>query len=187
MWVPQLDLVVVVVVVVATPLIITGPQGENVAAAFENIVKSSHLNVIKGMTNVVGSQMLLQSSLWNRLGTLAMFELVVRRGPKAKVFRRQSPVVVLLRDLPPMLRRRCPSGRHLEMRVPRCLHGTYGDRLVTSSRCIITLRLTVGPTRPIRRGHGPDGTGRPRNAEGAEKLSTLVHLRRHPQVKARVA
>ncbi|KAI9749822.1 MAG: anaphase promoting complex subunit 5 [Lichina confinis] len=43
-------------------------NGESIATAFENIVKSSHLNVIKGMTNVLGSQMLLQSSLWSRLG-----------------------------------------------------------------------------------------------------------------------
>ena len=72
MWVTQLDSLL------SRLLIITEPQGENIAAAFEDIVKSSHLNVIKGMTNVVGSQMLLQSSLWNRLGALAMFSLVAR-------------------------------------------------------------------------------------------------------------
>ncbi|KAI9885676.1 MAG: hypothetical protein M1823_002545 [Watsoniomyces obsoletus] len=43
-------------------------NGESVAVAFENILKSSHVNVTKGMGNVIGSQFLLQSSLWSRLG-----------------------------------------------------------------------------------------------------------------------
>ncbi|KAI9819380.1 MAG: anaphase promoting complex subunit 5 [Phylliscum demangeonii] len=43
-------------------------NGESVAEAFENILKSSHINVVKGMTNVLGAQMLLQSSIWTRLG-----------------------------------------------------------------------------------------------------------------------
>ena len=44
-------------------------QGESVPSAFENIIRSSHLNVTKNMTSAVGSQMLLQSSLWGRLGS----------------------------------------------------------------------------------------------------------------------
>ena len=37
--------------------------------AFEGVVKSSHLNVIKEIANVVGGQMLMQSSIFGRLGT----------------------------------------------------------------------------------------------------------------------
>ncbi|KAI9855127.1 MAG: anaphase promoting complex subunit 5 [Trichoglossum hirsutum] len=43
-------------------------NGENLARAFENILQSSHLSVVKGVTNVIGSQVLLKSSLWSRLG-----------------------------------------------------------------------------------------------------------------------
>jgi anaphase-promoting complex subunit 5 len=43
-------------------------NGESVPVAFENILRSSHLNITKNITNTVGSQMLLQSGLWSRLG-----------------------------------------------------------------------------------------------------------------------
>lgn len=36
--------------------------------AFESILRSSHLNVTKNIHNAMGSQILLQSSLWSRLG-----------------------------------------------------------------------------------------------------------------------
>lgn len=42
--------------------------GESVPAAFESILRSSHLNVTKNIHNAMGSQILLQSSLWSRLG-----------------------------------------------------------------------------------------------------------------------
>ena len=38
------------------------------AQALEGVVKSSHLNIFKGIANVVGSQMLMQSSMFGRLG-----------------------------------------------------------------------------------------------------------------------
>jgi anaphase-promoting complex subunit 5 len=43
-------------------------NGESIALAFENILRSSQLNVTKNMMANVGSQMMLQSSLWSRLG-----------------------------------------------------------------------------------------------------------------------
>jgi anaphase-promoting complex subunit 5 len=42
--------------------------GESVATAFENILRSSHLTVTGNMMSDVGVQMMLQSSLWSRLG-----------------------------------------------------------------------------------------------------------------------
>jgi anaphase-promoting complex subunit 5 len=42
--------------------------GESVATSFENILRSSQLTVTTNMMNNVGAQMMLQSSLWSRLG-----------------------------------------------------------------------------------------------------------------------
>ncbi|KFY07276.1 hypothetical protein V492_07287 [Pseudogymnoascus sp. VKM F-4246] len=42
--------------------------GESVSGAFENILRSSQLTISKNMMSNVGVQMLLQSSLWSRLG-----------------------------------------------------------------------------------------------------------------------
>ncbi|KAH0536380.1 hypothetical protein FGG08_006754 [Glutinoglossum americanum] len=53
-------------------MIMANHKGENLAKAFENISQSSHLSVVKGVTNVIGSQVLLKSSLWSRLGQLAI-------------------------------------------------------------------------------------------------------------------
>ncbi len=43
-------------------------KGESVATAFEDILRSSELSVTKNQMNNVGVQMMLQSSLWSRLG-----------------------------------------------------------------------------------------------------------------------
>jgi anaphase-promoting complex subunit 5 len=43
-------------------------SGESIASAFENILRSSQLNVTKSMMSNVGVQMMLQSSIWSRLG-----------------------------------------------------------------------------------------------------------------------
>ncbi|KAI5777394.1 anaphase-promoting complex subunit 5-domain-containing protein [Geopyxis carbonaria] len=42
--------------------------GESIPAAFECLLRSSHLNVTKQIHNGIGPQMLLSSALWNRLG-----------------------------------------------------------------------------------------------------------------------
>jgi len=47
-------------------------NGESVATAFENILRSSELSVTKNMMNNVGAQMILQSSLWSRLGVTSL-------------------------------------------------------------------------------------------------------------------
>lgn len=47
---------------------LTLAKGESVASAFENILRSSELSVTKNMMSNVGVQMMLQSSLWSRLG-----------------------------------------------------------------------------------------------------------------------
>ncbi len=44
-------------------------QGESVSTAFESILKASHLNVTKNVVNAIGSQMMMQSSIFGRLGT----------------------------------------------------------------------------------------------------------------------
>ena len=43
-------------------------QGDGAAQALESILKASHLNVVKNVTNAVGSQMSMQSSVFSRLG-----------------------------------------------------------------------------------------------------------------------
>lgn len=43
-------------------------QGESIPAAFESILRSSHLNVTRNIHNAMGSQILLQSAIWGRLG-----------------------------------------------------------------------------------------------------------------------
>lgn len=43
-------------------------SGESVATAFENILRSSQLSVTKNMMDNIGSQMMVQSSLWSRVG-----------------------------------------------------------------------------------------------------------------------
>ncbi|CAL3968082.1 unnamed protein product [Diplocarpon coronariae] len=43
-------------------------NGESVATAFENILKSSQLTVEKNMKSMMGPQIAMQSSLWGRLG-----------------------------------------------------------------------------------------------------------------------
>ncbi|KAF3917308.1 hypothetical protein AA313_de0209030 [Arthrobotrys entomopaga] len=43
-------------------------NAESLGFAFESILRSSHLNISKGIYNAIGSQMILQSSVWTRLG-----------------------------------------------------------------------------------------------------------------------
>lgn len=43
-------------------------QGESLASVFENITKAAHLNVTKNLLTSVGPQLLLQSSLFTRVG-----------------------------------------------------------------------------------------------------------------------
>ena len=43
-------------------------QGDSLASVFESIAKSSHLNVTKGITNVVGPTLLMRGSVYNRIG-----------------------------------------------------------------------------------------------------------------------
>ena len=43
-------------------------NGDSVATAFENIAKASHLNVSKGIMNVIGPILLMRGSLYSRLG-----------------------------------------------------------------------------------------------------------------------
>lgn len=47
---------------------VDGYQGESLPIAFESILRSSHLNTTRYIHNAVGSQMILQSSVWSRLG-----------------------------------------------------------------------------------------------------------------------
>ena len=47
---------------------LTLSKGDSIASAFENILRSSELSVTKNMMNNVGMQMMLQSTLWSRLG-----------------------------------------------------------------------------------------------------------------------
>ena len=47
-------------------------NGESVATAFENVLKSSHLIVDKNMKPMMGSQMAISSHLWARLGVVRL-------------------------------------------------------------------------------------------------------------------
>ena len=43
-------------------------QGESLAIVFESLTKASYLNITKNITNVISSQMGVESSLFARLG-----------------------------------------------------------------------------------------------------------------------
>ncbi|KAI9674955.1 MAG: anaphase promoting complex subunit 5 [Caeruleum heppii] len=47
---------------------LTMSSGGSVPAVFEDLIKCSHVIVTKGMSNAIGLHMLMQSSLWGRLG-----------------------------------------------------------------------------------------------------------------------
>ncbi|KZF20496.1 anaphase-promoting complex subunit Apc5 [Xylona heveae TC161] len=47
-------------------------NGESLPSALENVIKASHLNVTKNLTSTIGSQMLLQSSIYGRLGITSL-------------------------------------------------------------------------------------------------------------------
>lgn len=42
--------------------------GESIPSAFESLLRSSHINITQQIHNAIGSQILLQSTLWSRLG-----------------------------------------------------------------------------------------------------------------------
>ncbi|KAF3284434.1 anaphase promoting complex subunit 5 [Orbilia oligospora] len=68
---------------------------ESLGFAFESLLRSSHLNVSKGIQNAFGSQMVLQAAVWSRLGInyAAMLgcELFVAK------YRKNSPVEDLVK------------------------------------------------------------------------------------------
>jgi anaphase-promoting complex subunit 5 len=43
-------------------------QGESLASVFENVVKSFYLNVTRNLRTIMGPQLLLESSLFTRIG-----------------------------------------------------------------------------------------------------------------------
>ena len=47
-------------------------NGESVATAFENVLKSSHLIVDKNLKPMIGPQMVISSHLWSRLGVVRL-------------------------------------------------------------------------------------------------------------------
>lgn len=47
-------------------------NGDSVATAFENLLKSSHLNVNKNMKSMAGSEMAMMATLWSRLGVTTL-------------------------------------------------------------------------------------------------------------------
>lgn len=46
-------------------------NAESLGFAFESLMRSSYLNITKGIHNAFGSQMMLQSAVWSRLGVAA--------------------------------------------------------------------------------------------------------------------
>lgn len=58
-------------------------SGESIPAAFECLLRSSHINTTQRIHNAMGSQILLESSLWLRLGVCQMawinFELFLSK------------------------------------------------------------------------------------------------------------
>ncbi|KAM6524062.1 APC5 protein [Fusarium solani] len=47
-------------------------NGDSVAAAMESMVRSSHIVVVRNMTNMFGSHLALSAALWDRLGVSSM-------------------------------------------------------------------------------------------------------------------
>lgn len=43
-------------------------SGDSIPAAFESLLRSSHINITQRIQNAMGSQILLQSTMWGRLG-----------------------------------------------------------------------------------------------------------------------
>ncbi|KAM5452455.1 APC5 protein [Microsporum audouinii] len=54
--------------VTTRPLILTFQQGGSIASTFENIIKTSHVNITRGRHDSMGPQMMLHASLYERLG-----------------------------------------------------------------------------------------------------------------------
>lgn len=50
-------------------------QGESLASAIENMVRASHLNVTKNHVSSMGPQLLLQTSLFSRIGSVALLQI----------------------------------------------------------------------------------------------------------------
>jgi anaphase-promoting complex subunit 5 len=50
-------------------------NGESVATAFENILRSSELAISKNLVNTIGSQLIMQSAIWSRLGIAQLARL----------------------------------------------------------------------------------------------------------------
>lgn len=65
------------------PLILTFQQGGSIASTFENIIKTSHVNITRGRHDSMGPQMMLHASLYERLGWLYVL-LILQRIPIAK-------------------------------------------------------------------------------------------------------
>lgn len=65
-------------------------KGESVALVFENILRSSHLTITKNLLSSIGCQLLMQSSLWARLGVAHLAntytELFLRAHPRFAPF-----------------------------------------------------------------------------------------------------
>lgn len=49
-------------------------QGNNVATALEHLIRASHLNLTKNLQAMVGAQMVMQSSVFGRLGGVPFAE-----------------------------------------------------------------------------------------------------------------
>ncbi|KAL8699400.1 MAG: hypothetical protein Q9201_006029 [Fulgogasparrea decipioides] len=64
-------------------------DGDSVSQAFESIMKASHLNVTKSITEAHGSQMLMQSSIFDRLGTST---ILARKGRYEEAISRMDEV-----------------------------------------------------------------------------------------------
>lgn len=62
-------------------------NGESIPSAFENLLRSSYVNLMHNISNAVGSQILLQAALWNRLGVsqLALLNCELFRSKYASV------------------------------------------------------------------------------------------------------
>ncbi len=69
--------------------------------AFENIIKASHLVVTKNIKNVVGPQMLVQSSIFGRLGECHLQLFTPHHSVDYTVYSRgNASLMVILRVAP---------------------------------------------------------------------------------------
>jgi hypothetical protein len=73
-------------------MVLSNFKGGPLLSVFENLIKTSHVNIVYHLTTSVGPQLTFQSAIWSRLGSLLL-------GPVNRA-RKSTPFVPLHADIP---------------------------------------------------------------------------------------